>query len=122
MEAGRLFDSGHRTPNPGGLLKGKSSDTSTQPFTRAQSPPLHLAQRVLAFANMSHAKNSSPDVEALGKINRKGIERCGGHFPCFRAAIVAPETLELVVLKWSVRKNSWVALVTLGSRAEGAFG
>jgi hypothetical protein len=26
---------------------------------------------------MSRAKNSSPDVEALGKINRKGIKRLG---------------------------------------------
>lgn len=71
----RLLDGVHRGKNAGGLLKGKCSDT--HPLTHALSPPLHLARRELAFANMSHAKNSSPDVEALGKINRKGTERKG---------------------------------------------
>lgn len=50
--------------------------TQAHPCSGLPSPrPLHLAQRMLVSASISHARNFSPDVEAPGKINRKGIER-----------------------------------------------
>lgn len=87
-EARRLFDSEHSTKNAGGVLEGNHSDTSVHPLTLALSSPLHLAQGLLVFASTNCAKNSSPDVEALGKINRKGIKDSGKHFPFFGPGIV----------------------------------
>lgn len=115
-EARRLTVS--RDRKAGGVLEGNCSDTSAHPLTLVLSPPLHLAQGLPVFASMSPAKNSSPDVEALGKINRKGIKRLGETFPFFGPGIVAPYTLELTMLERGVRKNFPVTLVPLGSRAE----